>query len=58
MRSLIAVHPNFDAVWPFAADHFHELWKEQGVVEFLRLEHGEKLPLSKLIEDCSAVNRV
>ena len=58
MRSLIAVHPNFDAVWPFAADHFHKLWQEQGPVDFLRLENREKRPLSNLIGDCSAVRRV
>ena len=50
MRSLIAVHPNFDAVWPFAADHFHELWKKQGPVDFLRVDHGENRMLSELIE--------
>ena len=58
MRSLIAVHPDFDAVWPFAADHFHELWKKQGPVDFLRVDHGENRMLSELIEDCATVRRV
>ncbi len=58
MRSLIAVHPDFDAVWPFAADHFHKLWKEQGSVDFLRLEPEQKRPLSALIEDCAIMRRV
>ena len=30
MRSLIVVHPRFDGVWPYAADHFHTLWPGAG----------------------------
>ena len=40
-ESLIVVHPNFDGVWPYAADHFRRLWKAQGEVEFIRLEPGD-----------------
>ena len=27
---LICVHPRFDSIWPWAADHFHDLWRAQG----------------------------
>jgi phosphoglycerate dehydrogenase-like enzyme len=35
--SAIIVHPNFDHVWPWAADRLHEIWKKQGEVEFIRI---------------------
>ena len=40
-ESLMVVHPKFNGVWPYAADHFHRLWKAQGEVEFIRLEPGD-----------------
>ena len=40
MSDLIVVHPDFDGVWPFAADHFRALWPE---ADFMRLEHGLSL---------------
>ena len=36
-QSLIVASARFDGVWPWAADHFHALWQEQGDVEFIRL---------------------
>jgi phosphoglycerate dehydrogenase-like enzyme len=44
MTSLIVVHPDFDATWPFAADHLHMLWAAQGAVEFVRLAHDDRRP--------------
>lgn len=35
--SVIIVHPDFDHGWPWAADRFHDLWRKQGDVEFIRL---------------------
>ena len=29
MSSLIAVHPDFDRIWPFAGDHFRHLWARE-----------------------------
>ena len=49
MNSAIVVHPDFDRIWPFAADHFHELWKAQGEVTFLRLAHGDARPLGEIL---------
>lgn len=51
MKSLIIVHPNFEASWPCSADHFHKLWKEQGEVEFIRLEHTDKRPLGEIVSN-------
>ena len=50
MASLIAVHPHFDCVWPWAADHFHELWRRQGDVDFVRLDHGDERRLGDIVD--------
>jgi phosphoglycerate dehydrogenase-like enzyme len=44
MTSLIVVHPDFDATWPFAADHLHMLWAAQAPVEFVRLADDDRRP--------------
>ncbi len=49
MSSLIIVHPDFDRVWPFAADHFHTLWQAQGEVEFIRLDHDDERTLGEIV---------
>ena len=55
MGDLIVVHPDFDGVWPFAADHFRTLWPEAG---FVRLAHGDEPPLGELVEEPSRVTRL
>ena len=37
MHSAILVHPRFDAIWPFSADHARRLWAEEGPVDFVRV---------------------
>ena len=56
--SLIVVSPGFDAVWPFAADHFHALWRAQGPVTFVRLADDERRPLGRVVPDLSGVRRL
>ena len=51
MKSLIVVHPNFDISWPYSADHFHKLWKEQGPVEFIRQDHSDHRPLCEIVSN-------
>jgi phosphoglycerate dehydrogenase-like enzyme len=51
LKSLIVVHPNFEASWPCSADHFFELWKEQGDVEFIRLDHSDNRNLGDIISN-------
>ena len=55
MGDLIVVHPDFDGVWPFAADHFHALWPE---ADFLRLAHGDDRPLGGVATDAGNADRV
>lgn len=58
MSSAIVVHPDFDGVWPFAADHFHALWQAQGPVEFIRLAPDDDRPLGAILPDPAAVERL
>ncbi len=58
MRSVIVVHPEFDAVWPFAADHFRTLWQTHGPVEFHRLAAKDDRPLSEVVEQPGTIDRL
>ncbi len=55
MSELIVVHPDFDGVWPFAADHFRVLWPE---ADFIRLAHGDERPLGEVVMDPDKVTRM
>jgi phosphoglycerate dehydrogenase-like enzyme len=58
MHSVITVHPDFDAYWPWSGDHFHMLWKAQGPVEFIRQQPGDATPVSKLVANPATVTRM
>jgi phosphoglycerate dehydrogenase-like enzyme len=58
MRSVIIVHPSFDATWPWTADHFHTLWKAQGSTEFIRVAPDELKPLGELVPEPDSVTRL
>ena len=58
MNSLIVVHPRFDGVWPFAADHFHTLWQAQGDVEFIRLEPSDERNLGEIASNPAEIKRL
>jgi len=58
MDSCIVVQPNFDRTWSFAADHFHSLWKDQGDVLFLRLDHDDRRRLGEILPQPSQVKRL
>jgi len=51
LKSLIVVHPNFEASWSYSADHFHKLWKEEGEVEFIRLDYGDSRPVGEIVSN-------
>lgn len=58
MRSVIVVHPSFDFSWPWAADHFHALWRNQGPVEFTRLAPHDDRAVSVIVQDPVSVTRL
>ena len=58
MDSCIVVHPDFDRAWPFAADHFHEIWRQQGDVIFMRLPPGDQRRLGEVVPKPAQVKRL
>jgi phosphoglycerate dehydrogenase-like enzyme len=58
MLSLIAVHPRFDQVWPFAADHLHRLWSADSETEFVRLAEDDTRSLAMAASRPSQVTRL
>ncbi|MBI2503284.1 MAG: hypothetical protein HYW07_08630 [Candidatus Latescibacteria bacterium] len=58
VSSLIVVHPDFDRIWPFAADHFRQLWQQQGEVEFIRVGDGEQRPLREIAAWPGSIRRL
>ena len=57
-ESLIVVSARFDGVWPWAADHFHALWQEQGDVQFIRLAGDDERAVGQVSKGLSDVRRV
>lgn len=58
MSSAILVHPRFDTVWPFAADHARKLWAAQGPVEFVRLAAADNRPAGEVLAAPGKVTRL
>lgn len=58
MVSLIAVHPQFDRVWPFAVDHLAELWSNQTETEFIRLTSDDNRSLAQVTAKPERVTRI
>ncbi len=58
MRSVIIVHPSFEASWPWVADVLFSLWQAQGSVEFIRTLPGDNRPLSACVTDAGTITRL
>ncbi len=58
MSSTLIVHPRFDATWPFAADHLHQLWQQRGDVDFTRLDPDESRSLTEILDQPQTVTRL
>ncbi|HEX5689736.1 MAG TPA: NAD(P)-dependent oxidoreductase, partial [Roseiflexaceae bacterium] len=58
MLSLIVVHPDFEATWPFAADHLHSLWQTQAPTELVRLHDGDNRPVGDVAPTPERVTRL
>jgi len=54
---VIMVHPDFDRLWPFAADHFRALWQAQGR-GVLRLAQEDRRPVGEMISEPESVIRL
>lgn len=58
MRSIITVHPGFEASWPWVADALHARWQAHGPVEFIRTLPGDNRTVSALIDQPETVTRL
>ena len=58
MSSLIVVHPDFDATWPFAADHLRTLLATHGPVDLIRVSQTDRRPLGQLALRPEGVTRL
>ncbi len=58
MNSVIIVHPRFDGIWPFAADHAHAQWRAQGDIIFQRLDAADTRSAHEVIESPERVGRL
>lgn len=56
--SLLAVYADFDATWPFAADHWRSRWQAQGPTRFVRVGRGDERVLSELIDAGVGITRL
>jgi phosphoglycerate dehydrogenase-like enzyme len=55
MRQVIIVHPEFEASWPFVANHLHRLWPNS---ELIRLEPSETRTLEHLVSNPASVTQL
>lgn len=58
MHSAILVHPRFDGIWPWSADHARRLWERDGEVEFIRTASSETRVVSDLLSQPDKVTRL
>jgi phosphoglycerate dehydrogenase-like enzyme len=58
MSSVIIVTPQFDGIWPWAADHARQLWAREGPVEFHRLAAGDDRVAGDVATQPGAVRRL
>lgn len=58
MPSAILVHPSLEAVWSFAGDYAVHRWRQDGEVEFHRLEPDDRRPVGEVVTTPAEVTRV
>lgn len=58
MSSAIVVHPLFETVWPYAADHLRRRWAAEGRLEYRSLDEDYDGPLGGVLDDPSGITRL
>jgi phosphoglycerate dehydrogenase-like enzyme len=58
MKSVIVIHPDVEANWPFAADYALKEWSLQGPTDLYRLEPSDRRPVGKVATDLGEVSRL
>jgi phosphoglycerate dehydrogenase-like enzyme len=58
MRTVMVIHPEFDRSWPFAAERFEQLLRQNGELKVIRLEHGSTSRVGDIVEHPETVTRL
>lgn len=58
MPSLIVVHADFEAHWPFVADQIYLRWRDQDETALIRLVREDERRLGEIVADASEVTRL
>ena len=58
MSSLIVVHADFEAHWPFVAEDWYTTWRDQDETRLLRLPRNDTRWLGEVIEQPATVTRL
>ena len=58
MPSLIVVHGDFEAHWPFVADQIYLRWRDEDETALIRLPRGDQRRLGEVVADASEVTRL
>jgi phosphoglycerate dehydrogenase-like enzyme len=58
MSSLIVIHADFEAHWPFVADHWYTQWRDQDETALIRLSRGDIRSLGEVVNQPREVTRL
>lgn len=58
MTTALCVHPDFDAIWPWAADHARERLAAQGPLVFHRLDPEDRRAVIEILAEPATVQRI
>ena len=58
MTNLIIIHADFEAHWPFVADHWQTIWQRQGESVLIRLGRGDGRRLGEVVAQPAAIARL
>ena len=58
MPSLIIVHADFEAQWPFVAEDWCTRWRAEDETVLIRLPRGNTQPVGEVITETAAVTRL
>ncbi|CAN5840531.1 hypothetical protein BH10CHL1_BH10CHL1_27510 [soil metagenome] len=58
MSSLIVVHADFEAHWPFVADYWYTQWRDADETALIRLSRGDTRRLGEVVKQPAEVTRL
>ena len=58
MTILVVASADFDAVWPFATEHWHRRWHAEGEAGLFRVSRDDRRPLGQVAPEGAGVTRL